>query len=169
MAKTKEENIEEIKDVKKTEFFCYFGEQYTDADIIINAGNPKLNPATWKLELDDATIEKVKFERWVYVTEVPYEIEFLSMYNSWGKLSNGKILNPTPFPIISTKRPNQVEAQVIEKTITVEKKVIPANILDMLEEAVIADYAKNEFSYEIKSEKKKDMIEELIKEWFCSK
>lgn len=149
-------------------FFCYQGTQYINASVLIKAGAERLNPSTWKLELDDATTKFINFSNWIYATDDEFEIEFLRAYNRWGKLSDGRKIEATPFPVISERKPNQVDAVVKEVIKEVIKKQIPAAVLELLDEAALIDMAKNEFDYEVKSEKKKDIIKEFIKEGFAA-
>lgn len=149
-----------------TTFFMYHWSQFIDGSILIEAWVEKFNATTWKLERDDATTKIVDFTGGIYVTSNDFEIEFLNKYNSWWKLSNGRILKPTPFPKVSTKKFNQEESIVNIKEVTVTKNIIPLSVLDMLDEATLIDMAKNSFDYDIKSESKKDIIKEFKDNWF---
>ena len=153
--------------MKETNFYCFYGDQFVNADIAISSWEPKINPATGKLEIDDATVKFAKFENWVYVTSNEYEIEYLNAYNKWWVLSNGKRLKPTPFPTISTSNPQSrwevIVERVVEKEIT--KKVIPESFINMLDIEAILDLAKNDFDYVTETTDRKKLIKELKEQW----
>ena len=147
-------------------FYCFEWKQFIDATIVYKAGREKLNPATWKLELDDATIESIRFVNWIFATANEEKIDYLRKYNRGWKLLDGRSIVWKPFPVISEKAPNQPDTITKEVIKEVIKKQIPSSVLELLDEANIVDMAKNEFQYEIIATKKKDMIKELVKEGF---
>lgn len=155
-------------ETKKIVFYCYYGKQYNNATLVMFSEKWRFNSITQKHEIDDATQKIITFENWVYATEDKEEIEYLEKYNSGWTLLSWRILKPTPFPIVAKHKLDESEAKIIEKEVIVNKLVIPASILKWLDEATIVDMAKNEFDYEITSEKKNDMIKELTAAWFVS-
>lgn len=139
------------------------GKLINNFKVVVDPGARHRDLTTNKMVFDDSGMLVLEFEHGSIIVEDELSIEFCEKYNVGGKLSNGRVLKASDFPLITKTAPGTAEVKEVIKEVVVEKNVIPKAMFKTMEFEAIVEMARDAFKVELESKDSKSAIKELEK------